>query len=86
MIPAYKSRSGANVADAFDAVLPCGVNPAPTTDLKQADLGKMPFVTGGKLFFTLDGVNYVASGNIFLWCQHSEGRKLYGLTKIRCGI
>ena len=26
----------------------------------------MPFITGGKLFFTLDGVDYVASGNIFM--------------------
>ena len=26
----------------------------------------MPFIMGGKLFFALDGVDYVASGNIFM--------------------
>ena len=38
----------------------------PTSEPKQADLGKMPYTTGGKLFFTLDGVDYVGSGNIFM--------------------
>ena len=38
----------------------------PPSEPKQAALGKMPFSTGGKLFFTLDGVDYVGSGNIFM--------------------
>ena len=29
-------------------------------------MSQMPFITGGKLFFTLDVVDYVASGNIFM--------------------
>lgn len=41
-------------------------NAAPATDPKQADLGQMPFAAGGKLFYTMDGVDYVASGNIFM--------------------
>ena len=40
--------------------------PPPPTDPAQANLAEMPFTTGGKLFFTLDGVDYVASGNIFM--------------------
>lgn len=34
------------------------------TDPEKADLSKMPFVTGGKLFFSRAGHNYVASANI----------------------
>ncbi len=35
-----------------------------TTDPEKADLSKMPFSAGGKLFFSRDGHNYVASANI----------------------
>ena len=65
-IPTHRADTGANAADAPDASMPDGANAAPTTDPKQADLSKMPFITSGKLFFTLDGVYYVASGNIFM--------------------
>ena len=61
-IPTHRADA---VADAPD-MPPDGANAAPTTDPKQADMSKMPFITGGKLFFTLDGVDYVASGNIFM--------------------
>ena len=61
-IPAHRTDTVANAPD----MLPDGTNAAPTTDPKQADLSKMPFIKGGKLFFTLDGVDYVASGNIFM--------------------
>ena len=64
-IPAHRITMGANMADVPD-VPQDGANVAPTTDPKRADLSKMPFITGGKLFFTLDGVDYVASGNIFM--------------------
>ena len=65
-VPTFRTDMGSNVADTLDAVKPDGANAAPTTDPKQADLSQMPFITGGKLFFTLDGVDYVASGNIFM--------------------
>ena len=65
-VPAHRFRSGANIPDSFDAILPDAANAIPTTDPKQADLGIMPFVTGGKLFFTLDGVDFTATGNIFM--------------------
>ena len=65
-IPAHRVDSGANKADMSDMTTPDAANVAPTTDPKQADMSKMPFITGGKLFFTLDGVDYVASGNIFM--------------------
>lgn len=65
-IPASRAGAGANTADLFDVPPQDGANAAPTTDPKQADMSKMPFITGGKLFFTLDGVDYVASGNIFM--------------------
>ena len=64
-IPASRTDMGANAADTLTAQ-PDGSNVAPTTDPKQADMSQMPFITGGKLFFTLDGVDYVASGNIFM--------------------
>lgn len=35
-----------------------------TTDPEKADLSKAPFSAGGKLFFTMDGKDYVASANI----------------------
>ncbi len=35
-----------------------------TTDPEKADLSKMPFSAGGKLFFTQDDIDYVASANI----------------------
>ena len=58
-------------------MLPNGANAAPTTDPKQADMSKMPFITGGKLFFTLDGVDYVASGgNIFMKNSATDGGTL----------
>ncbi len=65
-IPANRAGTGVNVPDESDAPSQDGSNAAPTTDPKQADMSKMPFITGGKLFFTLDGVDYVASGNIFM--------------------
>lgn len=65
-IPAHRAGTGANVTDDLDTVPPDGANAAPATDPKQADMSQMPFITGGKLFFTLDGVDYVASGNIFM--------------------
>ena len=65
-VPTFRTDMGSNVADTLDAARPDGANAAPTTDPKQADLSQMPFITGGKLFFTLDGVDYVASGNIFM--------------------
>lgn len=37
---------------------------ATTTDPALADLNKMPFTAGGKLFFSGDGKNYVASANV----------------------
>ena len=46
--------------------MPEAENVEPATDPKQADLSKMPFTAGGKLFFTMDGVDYVASANIFM--------------------
>ena len=60
-VPAHRYGTG----PAFERP-PEGENAAPATDPRQADLSKMPFITGGKLFFTLDGVDYVASGNIFM--------------------
>ena len=65
-ISTHRIDTGSNTADTLEAAQPDGANAAPTTDPKQADLSKMPFITGGKLFFTLDGVDYVASGNIFM--------------------
>ena len=65
-VPAHRFRSGANIPDSFDAILPEADNAIPTTNPKQADLGVMPFITGGKLFFTLDGVDFAATGNIFM--------------------
>ena len=62
-IPAYRADADVNT---LDSTPPDGANAAPTTDPKQADMSQMPFITGGKLFFTLDGVDYVASGNIFM--------------------
>lgn len=35
-----------------------------TTDPEKADLSKMPFSAGGKLFFSIGGKNYIASANI----------------------
>lgn len=35
-----------------------------TTDPEKADLSKMPFSAGGKLFFSGGGKNYIASANI----------------------
>ncbi len=55
-IPAHRYGTATD-----DVGMPDAANSAPTTDPKQADLSKMPFITGGKLFFTLDGVDYVAS-------------------------
>lgn len=46
--------------------MPEAANEEPATDPKQADLSKMPFTACGKLFFTMDGVDYVASANIFM--------------------
>ena len=60
-VPAHRYGTAADQRNPPDAG-----NAAPTTDPKQADLSKMPFITGGKLFFTLDGVDYVGSGNIFM--------------------
>ncbi len=40
--------------------------PPPPTEPKQADLSQMPFITGGKLFYTMNGVNYVSSANVFM--------------------
>ena len=51
---------------ATDAVVPEAANAEPATDPKQADLTKMPFTACGKLFFTIDSVDYVASANIFM--------------------
>ena len=65
-IPAHRADTGANMANVPDMPPSDGANAAPTTDPKQADMSQMPFITGGKLFFTLDGVDYVASGNIFM--------------------
>ena len=65
-IPTHRADAGGNAAGLTDMTPPDGSNVAPTTDPKQADMSKMPFITGGKLFFTLDGVDYVASGNIFM--------------------
>ncbi len=67
-IPAHRTNMGVmgtNAPDELDTP-PDAANAAPTTEPQQADLSKMPFITGGKLFFTLDGVDYVASGNIFM--------------------
>lgn len=64
-IPAHRADTGTNAENTLDAALPDSANAAPTTDPKQADMSQMPFITGGKLFFTLDGVNYVASGKHF---------------------
>ena len=38
----------------------------PATEPEQADLSKMPFTACGKLFYTMDGRDFVASGNIFM--------------------
>ena len=38
----------------------------PATDPEQADMSKMPFTACGKLFYTMDGRDFVASGNIFM--------------------
>lgn len=46
--------------------MPEAENAEPATDPKEADLSKMPFTAGGKLFYTMDGVDYVASANIFM--------------------
>ena len=46
--------------------MPEAENAEPATAPKQADLTKMPFTAGGKLFFTMDSVDYVASANIFM--------------------
>lgn len=46
--------------------MPEGENAEPATDPKQADLSKMPFTASGKLFYTMDDVDYVASANIFM--------------------
>lgn len=46
--------------------MPEAANEEPATDPQQADLSKMPFTACGKLFFTMDGVDYVASANIFM--------------------
>lgn len=43
-----------------------GANDALATEPKPADMSKMPFNTSGKLFFTIDGVDYVATANIFM--------------------
>ena len=40
--------------------------PPPATDPKPANLAEMPFTTGGKLFYSMNGKNYVASANIFM--------------------
>ena len=50
-IPAHRTDTGVNAADVPDSSMPDGANAAPTTDPKQADMSKMPFITGGKLFF-----------------------------------
>lgn len=49
-----------------EQITPPAVNAPPATDLKQADLPEMPFLSGGKLFYTMDNNKYVASGNIFM--------------------
>lgn len=61
-VPAPMFRTGAEVTNASPQLSPND----PTSDPKEADLAQMPFRTGGKLFFTLDNVDYVASGNIFM--------------------
>ncbi len=58
-VPAHRYGKG------FD-IMPDASNAAPATDPKEADMSRMPFITCGKLFFTLDGVDYVGSGNIFM--------------------
>ena len=40
--------------------------PPPPTDPKEANLAEMPFTTGGKLFYSMNGKDFVASGNIFM--------------------
>ena len=40
--------------------------PPPPTDPAQANLAEMPFTTGGKLFYSMNGKDFVASGNIFM--------------------
>lgn len=37
------------------------------TEPSEANLGKMPFSAGGKLFYRCNEVDYVASGEIFMW-------------------
>lgn len=42
----------------------CAAN-APAMDPQRADLTQMPFITGGKLYYTMDGKDFVASASIF---------------------
>lgn len=70
-IPTYRAGMGTSVSD----MPPDCSNAVPTTYPKQADMSKMPFITGGKLLFTLDGVDYVASGNIFMCKSRSKLQK-----------
>ncbi len=37
----------------------------PATDPQLADLSRMPFITGGKLYYSMDGTDFVASASIF---------------------
>ena len=49
--------------------IPGGENappPPPPSDPEQADRNVMPFQTGGKLFYSMNGQDFVASGNIFM--------------------
>lgn len=65
-VPARMFRTGVGFPEIGPIPSPEDANAAPTTDPKQADLSRMPFITGGKLFFTLDNVDYVGSGNVFM--------------------
>ena len=65
-IPIHRFRSGAMVPSTVDEITPDADNSIPTTEPKQADRNVMPFITGGKLFFTLDGKDMVGSANVFM--------------------
>ena len=67
-----------------------GSNAALTLGPNQADLSKMPFITGGMLFFVLDGVDYVASDdypyviNLLLLAVHCVQNGTEDFQKISC--
>ena len=55
----------------------------PTTDPQLADLSAMPFNAGGKLYYTMDGKDYVASAsiikkNLLLTAAHCIQNKITG--------